>query len=146
MKTRMPILIGMTVIVGLCVTAPALAQDLGPDVKKLADGVYVYSKDYDSNVGIIITQDGVVLIDTDQNPNESLVVMDLVQKLTPQPVRYIINTEPHGDHTSGNFVFSPPASVIAAAGECSRGPHCFAAHRIRGQNDPQTGRPHGGTS
>ena len=116
MKTRMPFLVGMTVIVGLCVTGPALAQDLGPDVKKLADGVYVYSKDYDSNVGIIITQDGVVLIDTGQNPNESLVVMDLVQKLTSQPVRYIINTEPHGDHTSGNFVFSPPASVIAAAG------------------------------
>lgn len=100
----------------LYVTAPAPAQDLGPHVKKFADGVYVYSKEYDSNVGIILTQDGVVLIDTGQNPNESVVVMGLVKKLTPQPVRYIIHTEPHGDHTSGTFVFSPPASVIAAAG------------------------------
>lgn len=100
----------------LCVTAPAPAQDLGPLVKKLADGVYVYSKEYESNVGIILTQDGVVLIDTGQNPNESVVVMDLVKKLTPQPVRYVIHTEPHRDHTSGTFVFSPPASVIAASG------------------------------
>ena len=116
MKARISFLIGMIFIVGLCVTTPAAAQDLGPDVKKLADGVYVYSKDYNSNVGIILTEDGVVLIDTGQNPSESLVVMDLVEKLTPQPVRFIIHTEPHGDHTSGTFVFSPPASVIAAAG------------------------------
>ncbi len=100
----------------LCVTAPAPAQDLGPYVKQLADGVYVYSKEYESNVGIILTEDGVVLVDTGQNPNESLVVMDLVKKLTPQPVRFIIHTEPHRDHTSGTFVFSPPASVIAATG------------------------------
>lgn len=100
----------------LCVTAPAPAQDLGPHVKQLADGVYVYSKEYESNVGIILTEDGVVLIDTGQNPNESGVVMDLVRKLTTQPVRFIIHTEPHRDHTSGTFVFSPPASVIAAAG------------------------------
>jgi cyclase len=100
----------------LCVTAPAPAQDLGPYVKKLADGVYVYSKEYESNVGIILTQDGVVLIDAGQNPSESVVVMDLVKKLTPQPVRYVIQTEPHSDHTSGTFVFSPPAAVIAASG------------------------------
>ncbi len=116
MKARITFLIGMILIVGLCVPAPAHGQDLGPDVKELADGVYVYSKEYNSNVGIILTEDGVVLIDTGQNPNESVVVMDLVKQLTPQPVRFIIHTEPHGDHTSGTFVFSPPANVIAAEG------------------------------
>ena len=85
----------------LGVSPPAPAQDLGPEVKQVADGVYVYSKDYNSNVGIILTQDGVVLVDSGQNPAESMVVMGLVEKLTPQPVRYIIHTEPHNDHTSG---------------------------------------------
>jgi cyclase len=31
-------------------------------------------------------------------------------------VRFLINTEPHTDHTTGHFVFSPPAVIIAAAG------------------------------
>ena len=39
------------------------------------------------------------------------------------PVRFLIDTEPHADHTTGHFVFSPPAVIIAAegAGELMRG-------------------------
>ena len=39
-----------------------------------------------------------------------------MKQLTPLPVRLLINTEPHADHTSGHFVFSPPAIIVAAAG------------------------------
>jgi glyoxylase-like metal-dependent hydrolase (beta-lactamase superfamily II) len=42
--------------------------------------------------------------------------MEVVKKLTPMPVRLLIDTEPHPDHTTGHFVFSPPASIVAAAG------------------------------
>jgi cyclase len=92
-------------------------QDLGPRVKKLADGVYVHTgKGFDSNSGIILTQEGVVVIDTGQNPIESRDIMATVKKLTSMPVRLVIDTEPHADHTTGHFVFSPPAIVVAAAG------------------------------
>jgi len=30
-----------------------------------------------------------------------------VKQLTPLPIRFLINTETHNDHTTGNFVFSP---------------------------------------
>ena len=96
---------------------PAGAQDLGPGVRKISEGIYVYAaKPADSNVTIILTTDGVVLIDTGQTPADARVVMEIVKKLTPQPVRFILHTEPHADHTSGDFVFSPPAVVIAHAG------------------------------
>jgi cyclase len=92
-------------------------QDLGPQVQKLADGVYVYvGKNYNSNCGIIVTADGVVLIDSGHNPTDSRAVAAIVKKLTPLPVRFLIDTEPHNDHTTGHFVFSPPAVIIAAAG------------------------------
>jgi cyclase len=39
-----------------------------------------------------------------------------VKKLTSEPVRYLINTEPHTDHTTGHWMFSPPAVIIAHAG------------------------------
>ncbi len=104
-------------LIGLGLTGPAIAQDLGPQVRKLSDGVYVYvGTNFQSNSGIILTQDGVVLIDTGQNPIESRRILDVVKKLTPMPVRFLINTEPHPDHTTGHFLFSPPAVIVAAAG------------------------------
>jgi len=93
------------------------AQDLGPQIKKIKDGIYVYvGKEFNSNCGIILTQEGVVLIDSGHNPTDSRAILDAVRKLTPLPVRYLIDTEPHGDHTTGHFVFSPPAIVIAHEG------------------------------
>ncbi|MSQ51365.1 MAG: hypothetical protein EXR28_05700 [Betaproteobacteria bacterium] len=57
---------------GLASIGPVLAQDLGPRVQKLADGVYVHTgKGFESNSGIIITSEGVVVIDTGQNAIES---------------------------------------------------------------------------
>jgi cyclase len=98
------------------------AQDLGRHFQKIRDGIYVYGvddvagRDPSSNCGIIITQEGVVLIDSGPNPPDSLTIFKAVQQLTPLPIRFLINTETHNDHTTGNFVFSPPALVIGAAG------------------------------
>ena len=93
------------------------AQDLSPQIKKLKDGIYVYvGKEFNSNCGIVLTQEGVVLIDSGHNPTDSRAIADSVKKLTSLPVRFLIDTEPHPDHTTGHFVFSPPAIVIAHEG------------------------------
>jgi len=95
----------------------AWAQDLGPNVRKIKDGIYVQSaREVNSNSGIILTREGVVVIDTGQTVMDSREVAEAVKKLTPLPVRFVINTEVHPDHTTGNFVFSPPAVVINHAG------------------------------
>jgi cyclase len=95
----------------------ASAQDLGPQITKLGEGIYVYvGKNFNSNTGIVLTNEGVVLIDSGHNPTDSRAVMAAVKKLTPLPVRLLIDTEPHPDHTTGHFVFSPPAVIVAAAG------------------------------
>jgi cyclase len=108
---------GLALAVALAFASPVFAQDLGPDVKKFADGVYVMvGQNYFSNAGIILTDEGVVLIDSGQNPIESRKLLDAVKKLTSLPVRFVIDTEPHPDHTTGHFLFSPPAVVVAAAG------------------------------
>jgi cyclase len=101
----------------LAFSGAAPAQDLGPQVKKLADGVYAFvGNNFQSNAGIVLTQDGVVLIDSGHNPVESRKLLDVVKKVTPMPVRLLIDTEPHPDHTTGHFVFSPPAIIVGAAG------------------------------
>ncbi|HYK80234.1 MAG TPA: MBL fold metallo-hydrolase [Micropepsaceae bacterium] len=106
----------LAIVASLALTGVAFAQDLGPRVKKLADGVYVHTGNgFDSNSGIILTDEGVIVIDTGQNPIESRDIMATVKKLTSMPVRIVIDTEPHADHTTGHFVF-PGAVIIAAAG------------------------------
>jgi glyoxylase-like metal-dependent hydrolase (beta-lactamase superfamily II) len=64
----------------------------------------------------VVTQDGVVLIDSGHNPTDSRAISAFVKKLTPLPVRLLIDTEPHPDHTTGHFVFSPPAIIVAHDG------------------------------
>jgi cyclase len=106
----------LAIVASIVLTGSAFAQDLGPRVKKLADGVYVHTGNgFDSNSGIILTDEGVIVIDTGQNPIESRDIMATVKKLTSMPVRIVIDTEPHADHTTGHFVF-PQAIVVAAAG------------------------------
>jgi cyclase len=106
----------LVTFVGFVTSAPAFAQDLGPQIRKFADGSYVYvGKNFNSNAGIILTRDGVVLIDSGHSPTDSRAILDAVKKLTPMPVRFLIDTEPHPDHTTGHFIF-PTATIIAAAG------------------------------
>ena len=99
------------------------AQDLGPNIRKLTDGIYVYVGNDrpddlgpESNVGIVLTRAGVVVIDTGQNVLATRAVEAAIKKLTSQPVRYVIATETHGDHHAGDFVFSPPGVSIAHEG------------------------------
>ncbi len=106
-----------TMLVLVLLTSLAQAQDLGPNIRKISDGIYVYvGTNFNSNCGIVITQDGVVLIDSGHNPTDSIAILAAVKKLTPLPIRYLIDTEPHGDHTTGHFVFSPPAMIVAHEG------------------------------
>jgi cyclase len=123
----------LAIVSSIAWTGSAIAQDLGPRVKKLAEGVYVHTGNgFDSNSGIILTDDGVIVIDTGQNPIESRDIMATVKKLTTMPVRLVIDTEPHADHTTGHFVF-PDAIVVAAAGggESMRGADRAAPNRIQ---------------
>jgi len=97
--------------------SPLSAQDLGPHFKQIKEGIYVYAaKPADSNCTIVLTQEGVILIDSGHNPPDSYVVQKAVKQLTSQPIRFLINTEPHSDHTTGHFVFLPPAIIIAHEG------------------------------
>jgi len=107
------------------------AQDLGPQFKKIKDGIYVQSaREANSNAGIIVTSEGVVLVDSGHNPTDSRAVMEAVKKLTPLPVRFLIDTEVHGDHTTGHYVFSPPAVIIKGATQAASKPSRRPAEAI----------------
>ena len=84
-----------------------------PEFKKLADDIYAYvGKLNDANAMVVVTSQGVVVIDTGNNQPETRNIQKHIQSITQQPVRYVVITQNHGDHIGGTPLFSPPASVI----------------------------------
>ncbi|HZS49022.1 MAG TPA: MBL fold metallo-hydrolase [Blastocatellia bacterium] len=64
------------------------------------------------NVGIIVTDDGIVVID-DQFKELGAGIVEQVKKISPNQIRFLINTHHHGDHTGSNDTFIKLATVIA---------------------------------
>ena len=66
------------------------------------------------NIGVSVGPDGLALIDDKFAPLAPKVEAAL-KTISDKPVRFIINTHFHGDHTDGNAVFGPKSTVIAHA-------------------------------
>jgi cyclase len=115
MNFRFPML---SVFAGLVLWVPTLwAQDLGPGFTKVKDGIYVYAPDATTTTcSFVVTQEGVVLIDSCNSPLDSRRMLASVKKVTDKPIVFLIDTETHSDHTANHFVFSPPATIISHEG------------------------------
>ena len=65
------------------------------------------------NIGVLIGNDGVILID-DQFAPLSEKIKKAIAAISDKPIRFIINTHFHGDHSDGNKVFGGEGSIIVA--------------------------------
>ena len=81
-------------------------------MQQITKNVYVETCIRGCNHGFVTTSDGVVLIDTPHKPSDAVKLKTEIAK--HGQLRYIINTEPHGDHWTGNAYFDVP--VIAHEG------------------------------
>ena len=81
-------------------------------MKQITKNVYVETCIRGCNHGFVTTSDGIVLIDTPHKPSDAVKLKAEIAK--HGQLRYIINTEPHGDHWTGNAYFDVP--VIAHEG------------------------------
>lgn len=74
--------------------------------QKLSDSVYVLTdKDMYMNSTLILGKEGCILIDTRQNIQLAKELKAAVGSITDKPIKHLINTHYHGDHTFGNQVF-----------------------------------------
>ena len=80
---------------------------------RIAEDIYTFSSDAYAQVtsGVILTAEGTIVIDTLPFPGETRQLLDFARAHGKGPVRYVINTHHHSDHTNGNFLF-PEAEVI----------------------------------
>ena len=79
---------------------------------KVADGLYVLmGGPAQGNILVSTGSDGMFLVDSMYSQMHQK-IMDALAKLGPQPIRYLVNTHLHGDHTAGNEAMAKLGAII----------------------------------
>lgn len=75
--------------------------------ERVSDDVYVFTSELYAQVtaGLIVSSEGAAVIDTMAFPSETLEILDLARNKLNVPVKYVINTHYHADHTYGSCLF-----------------------------------------
>lgn len=78
---------------------------------KVADGVYLFTTTPYADVGLsgnsvaILSDEGVLVFDSNATPETAATVLAEIRKLTDRPVRYLVNSHWHWDHWGGNQTY-----------------------------------------
>jgi glyoxylase-like metal-dependent hydrolase (beta-lactamase superfamily II) len=96
----------------------AFTQTQAPPPKlttnKVKDDLYVIEGGGAGNVAVYVTSEGVILVDDKFEQNHDDIVAQ-IKTVTPLPVKYILSTHYHADHSGGNGKFLPTAEIISTA-------------------------------
>jgi len=97
---------------------PAAAQTPPPaplpfELKEIGPGVYAAISP-ESNAGFIVGDDAVLVVDSFYRPSTARALLSEIRKITPKPVRYLVNTHYHADHVSGDQIFKDAGAIIVA--------------------------------
>jgi cyclase len=90
---------------------PFAVKSIGTGVYAAIDGPNGVSG---SNAGFVIGDDGVLVIDSFFNPEATKALVGEIRKLTPLPIRYVVNTHYHVDHVGGDAVLRDAGAIIVA--------------------------------
>ena len=108
---------------GAIVLCSTVAQAQGaPDfskveikANKVTDNFYTLDGQ-GGTIGVLFGPDGVVMVDTQFAPLSDKIAA-AIKRLTPQPIRYVVNTHVHGDHTGGDENFGKMGATIISRDE-----------------------------
>ena len=104
----------------VAIAVPASAQTVAPPfvLKQVGPGVYAAIDGPEhkagSNAGFVIGDDGVLVVDAFFNLDAARALVGEIHRLTPKPIRYVVNTHYHIDHTGGDQALRDAGAVIIA--------------------------------
>ena len=81
---------------------------------RVADDTWVFTSELyvEVNSGLVVTPEGGILIDTLPFPSETRQIIDFIDRVCPQGIKYLVNTISHADHVYGSCFF-PEAELVA---------------------------------
>ena len=83
-------------------------------VKQIAPDLYFFWNDGSSNAMFMVTDEGVLIIDTQQHPADARRLLGLIRKVTEKPIKWVLVSHAHGDHFLGNPVFKAEGATIVS--------------------------------
>lgn len=113
--------IGLFVVSAAALVAMAVRAQTPPAqtayrLRQIAPGIYsgfgTGTVNAGSNAAVIVNDDDVLVVDAHMTPDAARVLMKEIKGVTDKPVRFVVNTHFHYDHTNGNQVFAPLADII----------------------------------
>ena len=79
------------------------------EIQQVSEGIYAYLQPDGSwwlnNTGFLASRDGVISVDATSTERRTRAYLDAIATVTDRPVRTLVNTHHHGDHTHGNYLF-----------------------------------------
>ena len=90
---------------------PFVLKQVGPGVYAAIDGP---DHKAGSNAGFVIGDDGVLVVDGFFTVEATRALVGEIHRLTPKPIRYVVNTHYHADHTGGDQALKDAGAVIIA--------------------------------
>jgi glyoxylase-like metal-dependent hydrolase (beta-lactamase superfamily II) len=112
MRKNTLVLAGLLLPLGLAVAQEQDFSKVQMKVTKVAGNVYML-EGAGGNIGASVGDDGIVIVDDQFAPLADKIQATL-KGITDKPVRFIINTHYHGDHTGGNEPFANLGSTLIA--------------------------------
>lgn len=106
-----PSLLRLTLALAALPAFATEAPNPGFEVETLAPGVYAFVRTkapgffLDANSLVVVDDDGVLVVDAQLTPSSAEASIAAIRRLTPQPVRVLINTHRHHDHVGGNEIY-----------------------------------------
>jgi cyclase len=93
---------------------------------KISDHVYAYAgtinpspaNSFGANAGIVIGDKGILVVDTLGSAKEARKFIEDIKRISNKPIRYVVDTHSHFDHTLGNSEFAAIHAVIFAQTGC----------------------------
>ena len=116
MRSKVLPIVLATVIGASLASIQALTQQQPPPqlkTNKVSDDLYEIEGD-GGNVAVLVTNEGVLLIDDKFDQDHDQIISN-VKSVTDQPIKYVINTHYHADHSGGNAKFLSTAQIISTA-------------------------------
>lgn len=82
--------------------------------ERVSDDIYVFTSGLYAQVtaSAVVTREGIVVIDTLPFPEETWEMIEYVKGLSPGPIKYLVNTHWHGDHTNGSYLFDDTIELV----------------------------------
>ena len=88
------------------------AKPQAAQLKQVAPDLYFYWNDASSNAFFLVTDEGVLVVDTQQHPADARRLLGLIRKITDKPIKWVVVTHAHGDHFLGNPVFKAEGATL----------------------------------